>query len=363
MEHTQPWNYSMPETTYNPASMSVSSYFTRPNKVVKPSSRNSSPRNLGRRKTTTSATLSSRTRSAVDHFRSRSQQQPNLDTSLTRPVSWHPGSLDALQIPSEFCSPEFAPSSWNFTTTQVNGLITPISHPAMNEPQIQEIMTPLDEFCTGNTGFGCGSEGFLDQTWHDDEQSKFNQYTFPTFDVPSFSNQPTMGTAVVTAPPSPDYPTASDLHLDDLSLAASGARARDNREELVGMGLYDSPAQVQSTSLLFGNFGGSGQTSLKLAESFEPVAWNPDADQDGEADEDEDDDGLEVEEDLAQEHDPIHMDIPATTFSSYDYQSIANHMAFATPSEVDPLAYKYLATLSQLNSAYYPDCQYGYGWI
>lgn len=174
-----------------------------------------------------------------------------------------------------------------------------------------------------------------------------------------------MVTGVATAPPSPDFPTASDINLDNLSLDTSGGRAQDNREELVGMGLYDSPAQVQSSSLLFGNFAGSGQTSLKLAESFEPVEWDPDADQDGEAEEDDDDDDDEVEiaEDIAPQYDSIYTDISTTMCPSYDSQSIANHMSFATPTEVDPLAYRYLATLSQLNSAYYPDCQNGYGWI
>ncbi|KIW21440.1 hypothetical protein PV08_02020 [Exophiala spinifera] len=362
MEYAPLWNYSLPETAYNPASMSVSSYFARPNRVVKPSSRNSSPRNSGRRKTTTGATLSSRTRSLVDHLRSRSQQQPDFDNSRSRPVSWHT-TYDGLHIPFDSCTPEYDSSAWDFTTTQVNGLVTPISHPVMNEPQIQELMTPLDEVNAANIVIGHGSQHCLNQVWHDDKHSKFDRYTFAPFDSSLYSSQPAMVSGVATAPPSPSYPSASEINVQDLSLDSSDGKAQDNREELVGMGLYDSPAQVQSSSLLLGNFAGSGQTSLKLAESFEPVEWDPAADQDGEAEGDDDDDEVEMDEDIAQQHNPTPLDTSATMFSSYDSQSVANHMAFPTPSGVDPLAYKYLATLSQLNSAYYPNCQYGYGWI
>jgi len=355
MEYSQSWNYPLHEAIYNPAtSTSVSSYFTRPNKVVKSGSRNSSPRNLGRRKTTTSATTSSRNRSVVDHLRSSSQQQLSLEGSRSRPVSWHPNSIDTLHIPVDSSAD---PSAWDFSTAQVNGLITPMSYPAMNEPQIQEVFTPLDGYSGRNMGFDYGNQAYFDQSWVASEPIKGNPYALSTFYQAAYptapqpfphANQQLMTSNVLTAPCSPDCLPFPNIDLDNLSLGTTGGKAKDDSEELVGMGLYDSPAEVQSSSLLFGRFSQSGRRSLKLAESFEPVEQDEDADED--------------DEDAAHEQEPEPNDSSMTAFPSYESQSIANHMAFGTQTEVNPLAYKYLATLSQLNN-YYTASQQCYGWI
>ena len=355
MEYSQSWNYPLHEAIYNPApSTSVSSYFTRPNKVVKSGSRNSSPRNLGRRKTTTSATTSSRNRSVVDHLRSSSQQQLSLEGSRSRPVSWHPNSIDTLHIPVDSSAD---PSAWDFSTAQVNGLITPMSYPAMNEPQIQEVITPLDGYSGRNMSFDYGNQAYFDQSWIASEPTKGDPYALSTFYQAGYppapqpyahANQQLMTSNVPTAPSSPDCPPFPNIDLDNLSLGTTSGKAKVDSEELVGMGLYDSPAEVQSSSLLFGRFSQSGQKSLKLAESFEPVEQDEDADED--------------DEDAAHEQESESNDSSMTAFPSYESQSIANHMAFGTQTEVDPLAYKYLATLSQLNN-YYAPSQQCYGWI
>jgi len=55
------------------------------------------------------------------------------------------------------------------------------------------------------------------------------------------------------------------------------------KDELVGMGLYDSPAQVQSANLLFSGPLPVRRKSLKLEESFEPVPQSDDEDEDAES--------------------------------------------------------------------------------
>lgn len=117
------------------------------------------------------------------------------------------------------------------------------------------------------------------------------------------------------------------------------------------MGLYDSPAEIQSSCQLFGSFSAPQRKTLKLEESFEPVEGN---------DGSEDDDDAVYEQDM--EEDPLDENfmIRETTSQS---QSISNHLNFGSQAEVNPLAYEYLSTLIQLNSAYYPAGHYGYGWI
>lgn len=124
-------------------------------------------------------------------------------------------------------------------------------------------------------------------------------------------------------------------------------------EELVGMGLYDSPAEVQSTSFLFGGIS-SGRKALKLEESFEP----------GEQEEGEEREAEDAQEQETLENDDATDDaLEMCDNPDYASQSIASHLTFGAQPEVNPLAFNYLATLSQLNSAYYPTASHGYGWI
>merc|ERR1712000_453164 len=117
------------------------------------------------------------------------------------------------------------------------------------------------------------------------------------------ANQQLMTSNVPTAPSSPDCPPFPNIDLDNLSLGTTSGKAKVDSEELVGMGLYDSPAEVQSSSLLFGRFSQSGQKSLKLAESFEPVEQDEDADED--------------DEDAAHEQESESNDSSMTAFPSY----------------------------------------------
>ncbi|KAI1611006.1 hypothetical protein EDD37DRAFT_357411 [Exophiala viscosa] len=356
MEHSQAWNYPSGEPIYNPSSsMSISSYFARPNKVIKPSSRNTSPRNLGRRKTTTSATISSQTRSVVDQLRSHNQQQPVLGSHRSRPVSWHPVSLDPLQFSQDLLAGTSDLSSWNFSTAQVNGLVTPISYP-VTEPQIQELITPLDEYPWANTAYNYDEQNDNKQYWLPQGQLKFNSYSLPAHyqsnGMPfSHTNQQPMDPNIRTAPSSPDQLPLQSVGPDTLFLNVGALASRKDEVELVGMGLYDSPAEVQSSSVLFGGISEPQRKTLKLEESFVPAEVN---------DESEDEEDAVHEQDI--EGDPLEESSMMNETNSQS-QSISNHLNFGYQSEVNPLAYEYLATLGQLNSTYYPAGHHGYGWI
>ncbi|KIW33441.1 uncharacterized protein PV07_00293 [Cladophialophora immunda] len=366
MDALQQYHYSPPEATYNPAvSVSVSSFFIRPNKVVKPSSRNSSPRTLGRRKTMTAAAASSRTRSVVDHLRSSTQWQ-NTEMPRPRPVSWHPNSFEALNSTFNPVANEQDLSTWDFSTAQVHGLVTPISYPSMNEPQIQEPFTPLDELPTRDPGFVFESEPYLESMWLNQGQVKPNSNSFPLYPEQPFSqpawgfNQPVMAPNVQTAPSSPNCLPLQNFGLDTLSLGNSDSKSKDNSEELVGMGLYDSPAEVQSSSLLFGRSAGSVRKGLKLEESFEPVEQE-DENEDGELDtEDAEEDESGQQEVEEQDEDGCQV-WNTSDPARYEGQSIADHLTFGMQAQPDSLAMKYLSTLRQLNSAYYPS-GHSYGW-
>jgi hypothetical protein len=348
-----------PEAGYNPASSSsVSSYFIRPNKVVKPTSRNNSPRSLKRRKTTTSAPTATRNKSFIDHLPTTAQQWPVSNGTRSRPVSWHPTSMDDFyNIPYNTDSSAFA-----YSTTNVNGLITPLSHPIANEPQIQELITPLDEYPVDASNY-MGNNGFVDENaWMLQSQQKCYPYSFglayqanqlqPTWQL-NQSQQLQSSLSVQTAPSSPD---CLPLQVDTLSLDTADLDGKVHSEELVGMGLYDSPADVQSTSLLFGGISNATRKGLKLEESFVPEDREDEELDDGEED-------AEVEEDEEEEEEDEESPFEVPMKMEYSSQSIANQMGFITQQEPDSLASRYLATLGQLSSAYYPTSHPGYGWI
>jgi hypothetical protein len=178
-------------------------------------------------------------------------------------------------------------------------------------------------------------------------------------------NQMLMDPNVQTAPSSPDCLPLQNIRLDTLSLGNIDTKSKDSSEELVAMGLYDSPAEVQSSSLLFGGFSGSGRKGLKLEESFEPTEQDGDEEEEGEDEGEEDVDQTDdTQQEIKQEEADQKWHIPAAT--QYDSQSIASHLTYGLEPRPEPLASQYLATLRQMNSAYYPSDytqDTGYGWI
>ena len=241
----------------------------------------------------------------------------------------------------------------------------------MNVPQIQEPFVPLDELSTENPSMVYRNEQCRQQTWLSQGQAKTEIY-YPPFSSeasmqPSWQfTQMTTVPHVQTAPSSPDALPVQNVRLDTVSLGASDRKLPAEVEDLIGMGLYDSPAEVQSSSLLFGGIQGCGRKGLKLEESFEPTEQEEEDDNENGDEEGDEVDGSE--DDLPNFERHLHDEQwPMTTATVYDSQSIASHMAYGNMPEPEPLASTYLATLRQMNSAYYPSDYsaygQGYGWI
>ncbi|RMD41956.1 hypothetical protein DV735_g3183, partial [Chaetothyriales sp. CBS 134920] len=271
--------YSQQSQYHSPIASSLSSASHRrppPPRVVKPTSRNGSPRHVGRRSTTTNVPVT-RTRSVLDQQRSNPYltSTPNRNT---RPLSWHPNSQMDLNFSNQeylmnmTYQPYFQPYTFHGTTL-ANGLVTPMSYPVLNEPQIQELITPLEEL-SAQEGAGYPTHSYNNyQNWAQpelpkDQMKMMDHMCPPTEPQPMWQWSHQNSTLdPPTAPSSPDF------------LPIQGGfdtRKEEEGEELVGMGLYDSPAEVQSSSLLFGgSFGAAPKPkSLKLAESFEPPGSN-----------------------------------------------------------------------------------------
>ncbi|KAJ9604302.1 hypothetical protein H2200_011136 [Cladophialophora chaetospira] len=364
-----PWTYPLPEINNNPtATTNISSHFVRPSKVVKPNSRNNSPRNLARRKTTTAVSASPRNRSIVDHLRSTTQWQGS-GLPRSRPVSWHPDFFDPSNC-NVRATVSGEDSRWGFVTAHVNGLVTPVCYPSMSEPQMNDFFVPLDDMSALDHSVTFENQHYQQHSWLDQAQENNGTYDFASHGQPGLlqpmwlPNQVVTIPNVPTAPSSPACPPLQNIGLDTLSLGIKDSQSKRDADDLVGMGLYDSPAEVQSSSLLFGGFSGSGRKSLKLEESFEP------SEQEGNAVEEDDEDGDEADSDEQDEQSTTNEECTErwhpSAITDHD-QSVANYQMYDMPPRPEPLAAEYLATLRQMNSTYYPSEYSGYGheygWI
>lgn len=215
----------------------------------------------------------------------------------SRPVSWHPNAYPDFQFN------EPTPTYYNhmhdmypqpdfYSTATVNGLITPLSQPAIDEPQIQELIQPLEGLSAAEMGQPCDGDVYGYQYWPSQDMAKQypamdNMFAYPMLQ-PSWQWNPPMSQEIPTAPSSPAFlPIQGTLEASPLDLNIRHLPQKPTGDDLVSLGLYDSPAEVRSSSLLF---GGSGRKrSLKLEESFEPPPPS-------EKDEGEDDSDAEADE-------------------------------------------------------------------
>lgn len=245
-----------------------------------------------------------RTRSLADAQRNENRitsQQRSFDiASSTRPLSWHPtftNDLSQYQVTDQqFVHSSYQPSPY---TTFAYGLVTPNTYPTEVEPYPDCVAIPLDQlteqdyhylqndFPTAQTYHDCFNQDLVDYAPSSAAPVESMEYGNPPW--PSVQDTSTYN--ITTAPASPinlpvldmgqsfDFPET----IDDV----------DGKEELVGMGLYDSPNQVQSSSLLFSGSLPVRRKNLKLEESFEPPPDDCDAtDADAEAE------SIQAEDDL-----------------------------------------------------------------
>jgi hypothetical protein len=368
------WTFPTPDSMYlqsdsqSPFASNISSYFRRPTKVVKPNSRTVSPKHAGRRRTTSNLSVT-RTRSLLDKQRS-STHQPQVISQQSRPLSWHPNSVPDFMFPQQSTLSDLSYLSYPqfmHGTTAVNGLVTPVSYPLPDEPQIQELITPLEELSAQEAGPHYPSTNYTYPQWVAQDYSKNQGYAmdnmFPQQMMPQTWQYLPMqnNMKVPTAPSSPVFlPIQGGVEASPLSLDIEHIIPPANEgEELVGMGLYDSPADVRSSSLLFGGglTGNGPKRSLKLEESFEPAPESSDAE-----DENGEEDGEEPEEEEDQEEDfedPTARDLPASQQQLMDPIPSMSGQSFFFESEADVNNHLYL----QAQYPAYPAVYAGGSWL
>ena len=250
-----------------------------------------------------------------------------------------------------------------YPTTAVNGLVTPMSYPLPDEPQIQELITPLEDLSAQEGGSGFDGSGYGYQYWMAPDTGKDQVYVmdnmFPQQQVvqQAWQYQHPAMLDIPTAPPSPTFlPIQGAIEASPLSLDTRQLPSHLEGEELVGMGLYDSPAEVQSSSLLFGG-GFSGvarKRSLKLEESFEPA---PEKAEGEDEEETEDEDAEEDSEDNESEL-PIQQNQLVEQASSMIGQS------FFFDAEADANARHYARNMAHMqDGGYQMQHPAEYGWV
>lgn len=212
-----------------------------------------------------------------------SRQQTSNYAASVRPTSWHPSIINDFEH-YQATNQQFIhqPYEYPTNTTFAYGLVTPTTYPTINEPFIDCGNIPLDQL-TGQ------DYGFIQSDHHypfDNNLTTFTPMSAGSMDATEYGNVswpsvPLSNTFnVPTAPTTPDF-----LPMPDMGEAfdASGLDDDADKDELVGMGLYDSPAQVQSANLLFGGSMPIRKKSLKLEESFEPPPPEDGEDEDAES--------------------------------------------------------------------------------
>lgn len=253
-----------------------------------------------------------------------------------------------------------------FSATEVNGVITPLSLAALDGPHIHEIITPLEEPLATEYQAGVWNDfdSYQGQYWQPQEYQKTCDFNYNSF-VMDFDNMYHQQNAakIDTAPTSPSFfslPIPSNREVSDVppELATSGG------EELVGMGLYDSPADVQASKLnadrasLF-NSAGPAQRGLKLEDSFEPSDLEDQDEDDGQPDDEAEDPIDETDEWQV----PIRGGPSAeTTFTNPDSSTaLPNYFVGSHDESSQPLPTSYDGLYSHLTwtePVYQP-----YGWI
>jgi hypothetical protein len=210
-------------------------------------------------------------------FNGPSASTSGSEVVLNQETSFYFSNNDVYQQPAAY-----------YSTAAVNGLYTPLSQPAMDEPQIQELITPLEGLTAQELGRGFNIDAYNHQFHMSNaglpEQSQYvMDNMFPQ--LPPSQNwtwNSVWAQDLPTAPSSPDFlPIQGTAETSPLDLNVGLKRTKQDGEELVAMGLYDSPAEIQSSSMLF---GGPPKKSLKLEESFEPAPEDTNNDDDGEED-------------------------------------------------------------------------------
>lgn len=155
-------------------------------------------------------------------------------------------------------------------TTYAHGLVTPSCDPVMDDRHMHDLIPTLNALTTYDDMHN-GPHITSNMPVIDWQSSNLGPnvslpYTADLSVTYPWPSNISTTYDINTAPSSPAFLPFPDLGQPLLTdgLDAGGG------EELVGMGLYDSPAEVQSSLIFGGDIARLGKKSLKLEESFEP---------------------------------------------------------------------------------------------
>jgi hypothetical protein len=310
MDSSAGWQSSLPNRSFDPNALSqpapfpsnISSYFRRPAKVVKTGSRGNSPKNLSRRRTT--ASHSTRHRTALNGSIS-DQNTVGGDcydaAVMTRPISWHPNSarptpIEDWMVPYQFPDSTYPPRFINsFTTTEVNGLVTPLTQPSSAESCYQEGFPPLEEMqfrsldnmypIPNQLGHGTfwPSQQNVAHHYAAHQPPMYRHLMTAEQETDSFHYSSARDVYTGTAPPTPDLLAISN---DEADTGRSILPVPQSEGEvLVGMGLYDAPspsnfALLHGVQVVLPHRASAGK-GLKLEETFQPSNGEASDDDDG----------------------------------------------------------------------------------
>lgn len=377
--------------SYSGAIESASANFKRKAaRVIKTNSAGSSPHSLSRRRTTAAHGVSRHKSTLDEHYDNILNAVWNgnkIAEQRTRPTSWHPSSRAARGRPSPSITNKSRgkvsiqnqnPSAAPFTTATVNGLVTPLAYLYPDESFPHDSLTPLDDHS------GC----FIHdpQIPYSDALAIEHPYMWPSSLIgPEASTQPVLGQTIgglsstdigsqmypehqlmpryvpgsslaTTAPPTPDFLPIQNFSSDlvDLPPVSISQKPKPEKDELVGMGLYDAPETLSFHDNSLEDFmyltriegalvppqvpSGKG---LKLEETFRPSVYD-----DEEEDEEDEEEEIEQEEDEESEYQnmaevDLHIPPNQTTAGGGQAQmpaltaNLSNH-TFFFESEDDP---------------------------
>ncbi len=199
--------------------------------------------------------------------------------------------MNPYQFPDSTYSSYFPHS---FTTTEVNGLVTPLTQPSSAESCYQEAFTPLEEmqFQNLDNTYSFPSQAGQDTFWPSQQalalhypvhQPSGYQQSLPSdLEIP-FTYTSAPGLNIGTAPPTPDLVAISNDALVEGGRPLALTQSED--EVLVGMGLYDAPSPSNvpvsyQRQMVLPHRESVGK-GLKLEETFNPSNEDASEDEDG----------------------------------------------------------------------------------
>ncbi|KAL1853382.1 hypothetical protein Plec18170_005379 [Paecilomyces lecythidis] len=297
----------------------------RSSRILKPRSAGNSPRAAARRRTVAHGPM--------QQYRQRQSQvyrTPTDDALLSsayqdcRPMSWHPGSQQAMAYNDMSSATYPAPAndisqiqqSFIPSTNCMDDLSSyPVTGNSMADPDFSTFQIyrapsgnlPCDFSQLNN------SSSVDPVSWNMDPsgfscvpQDSTQGYAFdgmpmtdavPTSYITDFGQESVQSSDDFTGPPTPDFLPIQQFSDNSASCPDLTSKPESSADELVGVGLYDEPdTSLVSEHSLLGGFNetrGPNGKGLKLEETFTPS----DDEEDGEGDEDEGDEEAKEDED------------------------------------------------------------------